>query len=145
MKPIEAMTKDTAQQIADLINSRNDLAKQYSARMILDEAKDYLWDVRADCVIGAVRVQRVQWYQAEISHLSVHPDNGQSGIGSALLSRAMQQATASGARIAQCTIRDSNKPSIMFFTKHRFIPTIEFFYPPTGNTVRVFQRLITTS
>ena len=139
------MTENIANQIATLINSRNELAVQYTAQKVLNQADDHLWVLQTDSVIGVVRVQRVRWYQAEISHLSVHADCGRSGIGTTLLNRALERAAALGARIAQCTIRDTNTPSIGFFTKHGFASTTEFFYPPTGNTVRVFQRPLTTA
>ena len=138
------MTTDIASQISELINSQNELITQYTVQKVLNQASDHLWETAADRVLGVVRVQRVQWYQAEISHLSVQPDLGRSGIGSTLLKRAEARAVELGARITQCTIRTTNEPSIKFFTKHGYTSAASFYYPYTGNTVMVFQRALST-
>lgn len=137
------MTKEVAEQISELINSQNELISQYTAQKVLDQAADHLWESDGGRrVIGVVRVQRIQWYQAEISHLSVQPDLGRSGVGSKLLKRAEERAVELGARITQCTIRTTNEPSIKFFTKHGYSSAASFYYPYTGNTVMVFQRAL---
>lgn len=138
------MTKEVADQISDLINSQNELISQYTAQKVLNQATDHLWESEGGRVLGVVRVQRVQWYQAEISHLSVQPDLGRSGVGSKLLKRAEERAVELGARITQCTIRTTNEPSINFFTKHGYSSAASFYYPYTGNTVMVFQRALST-
>lgn len=134
------MTRDIATQIAALINSQNQLVVECTLEKVLAEEKDYLWEMNADLVIGTVRIRKIQWYQAEISHLSVHPDRRRSGIGTKLLKRAEGRAVSLGACIMQCTIREFNAASIGLFTKHGFISVTDFFYPLTGNTVKVFQR-----
>jgi ribosomal protein S18 acetylase RimI-like enzyme len=133
------MNKDIAIQIAALINFQNQLAVQYTPQTILDHANDYLWEMKAERVIGVIRLKKVQWYQAEISHLSVHETAKRSGIGTKLLKDAEVRAMHLGACIVQCTIRESNKPSIQLFTKHGFASITSFYYPPTGNTVKIFQ------
>jgi len=138
------MTETIAKQIAVLINSQNELAIRYTSKMVLAQAGDHLWEMQGERVIGAVRIQCVQWYQAEISHLSVHSDVARIGIGTKLLKRAEVRAAELGARIAQCTIRESNERSIKFFTKHGFASVTSFSNPQTGNIVKVFQRSLTT-
>src|SRR5260221_13751957 len=112
------MTIEIAREIANLLNSQNKLVKRYTPQMVLKQANDYLREVQGERVLGAVRVLLVQWYQAEISHLSVQPDRGRSGIGTNLLRRAEARAVEMHARIAQCTISSTNKRSIKFFTKN---------------------------
>lgn len=66
------MTHEVAQQIADFLNSQNELTRDYTPEMILEVQQRYI--VRLDekereKVLGAVEVKRVQWYQCEIDHL----------------------------------------------------------------------------
>lgn len=137
------MNTDIAQKIAALLNSQNELSIQYIAEKVLDQASDHVYELESGRILGVIRIERVQWYQVEISHLSVQPDVGRSGIGTRLLKRAEDRAVELGARIAQCTIRTTNTPSINFFTKHGYRSVISFRNVYTGNALMVFQRSLT--
>ncbi len=69
------LTDAIAEQIAELLNAQNRLTVPYTAARILEHQNRYI--VRLDDnsdVLGTIEVKKVQWYQCEIDHLSVHPD-----------------------------------------------------------------------
>ncbi|MAU48594.1 MAG: hypothetical protein CMP09_28080 [Yangia sp.] len=88
------------------------------------------------------RSKKVQWYQAEVSHLTVHRDYCRRGIAQALLTLATARAKKDRARILQCTIRENNEESTGLFVKNGFVRTALFLYPDTGNNVGVYQKVI---
>lgn len=137
------LPKVVAEQIADLLNSQNQLTVPYTASKIIDHQDHYI--VRYDDngkVLGAVEVKKVQWYQCEIDHLSVDPKSKRQGIGSRLLQDAEARARDMGARIAQCTIRVGNDASEGLFKKHGYTPTVTFLNRANGNQVAVYQKVL---
>lgn len=139
------MNADTAQAIADLINQRNQLTKNYTAEKILDAAANYLCRFGSDGrLLGVVEVKKVQWYQCEIHHLSVRADAAGKGIGSALIQEAEDRILEFGARVAQCTIRVGNEESEGLFRKFGYTPGVTFFNQASGNDVTVYQKALAT-
>ena len=136
------MDQNYAGQIAALLNTRNQLVKNYDAKDILGARARFLFEVRDDPVVGCVEVKKVQWYQAEVSHLTVHRDYCRRGIAQALLTLATARAKKDRARILQCTIRENNEESTGLFVKNGFVRTALFLYPDTGNNVGVYQKVI---
>lgn len=137
-----SMDQNYAGQIAVLLNTRNQLVKNYDAKDILGARARFLFEVRDDQVVGCVEVKKVQWYQAEVNHLTVHEEYCRRGIAQALLTSATARAIRDRARILQCTIRDNNKESTGLFVKNGFLRTALFLYPDTGNNVGVYQKVI---
>jgi len=136
------MTDTVARQIADLLNSQNELTVDYTAAKVLEHDR---YIVRLDDsgnVIGAVEVKKVKWYQCEIDHLSVHPDAKRRGLGTSLLGEAEARARQLGARVAQCTIRVGNAPSEGLFKKAGYISTVTFVNAANGNRVTVYQKVL---
>ena len=76
--------------------------------MILDRAAHFLYELMDNNVIACVELRRVQWYQWEISHLTVDQDHECQGYGSLMIRRAEDEAKKNGAKIIQCTIRIGN-------------------------------------
>jgi GNAT superfamily N-acetyltransferase len=137
------MDHKQANQIAELINVRNRLARQYNAQDILDAADRYLFELSvAGDVVGCVEIKRVQWYQFEIDHLSVVKDVEGKGIGWKLFKRAEERALSGRGRVLQCTIREDNAGSERLFKRNGFHRAAEFYYPDTGNNVGVWQKVI---
>ena len=138
-----SLSKGTATQIANLLNSQNQLAVPYTAAAILDAQHRYI--VRLDDsaqVLGVVEVKPVQWYQCEIDHLSVAPRSRRSGIGSWLLERAEQKAREVNARVVQCTVRVGNTESEGLFKKNGYVSTVTFLNRQTDNSVTVYQKVL---
>lgn len=139
------MNVDTAQAIADLINTRNKLTKKYSAEKVLEAADNYICRFASDGhLVGVVEAKRVQWYQCEIDHLSVRADAEGKGIGTWLLNSAEARAVELKTRVAQCTIRIGNQPSEGLFRKFGYLPTVSFFNVRSGNDVRIYQKALIT-
>lgn len=136
------MDQNRAGEIAALLNTRNQLVKKYDAKAILAAHARFLFEVRDDQVVGCVEVKKVQWYQAEVNHLTVHKDYCRRGIAQALLAGATARAIQDRARILQCTIRDNNVESTGLFLKNGFVRTALFLYPDSGNNVGVYQKVI---
>jgi GNAT superfamily N-acetyltransferase len=85
-------------------------------------------------------VQLVQWYQAEILHVSVGLKH--QGTGTWLVERAEAKARELGARIAQCTIRVGNVESEGLFTKLHYSSAVTFMNEHSGNAVTVYQKVL---
>src|SRR5947209_5092477 len=105
---VKDMTEIEAQQIATLLNDRNQLAGRRSAKHILAAATNYEFELRDGSVVACVERKSVQWYQWEICHLSVKSEWEGKGIASIVYARAEESARSGGARILQCTIREGN-------------------------------------
>jgi GNAT superfamily N-acetyltransferase len=134
-----------AARIADLLNAQNQLTVRYTPEMVLQHEDRYLICSGANSdLMGVVEAKRIQWYQCEIDHLSVHPEFTRQGIGSRLLKAAEDRAKQVGARVAQCTIRVGNTASEGLFKKHGYWPTTTFWNEQTGNRVTVYQKVLKT-
>lgn len=136
------MQLSNANQIADLLNSRNQLTRKYTAEMVLGHAENYLYEVVGAVVVACVEVKRVQWYQAELCHLTVAEAHERKGYGRALIRRAIEVADRQGARLMQCTIREGNAASERAFIAAGFTKVSTFFNARSGNNVCVYQRPI---
>jgi ribosomal protein S18 acetylase RimI-like enzyme len=136
-----ALTDQQADQIAALLNERNELTVPYSRAKIRTNADNYICHFSDEgAVIACVEVKKVQWYQAEILHLTVAKQYARLGHAKRLLQEAEQAARAHNARILQCTIRESNGPSRALFETCGFRLVSEFFNAHSGNNIGVFQK-----
>ena len=136
------MTTAQAQQIADLLNSRNRLTTRHTADTVMRTAAEYLFESEGDIIVACVEIKKVQWYQCEILHLSVRADRERRGLGTRMLALAEQRAKEQGARIAQCTIRVGNLGSVSTFLKAGFHETSRFNNAASQNEVAVFQKAL---
>lgn len=136
------MHESEAVQIATMLNNRNQLTKQYTADMILKDQDKYIYETDKDIVIGCVEIKKVQWYQAEICHLTVHENYEGHGQGRSLINKAIESSKKRGVRILQCTIRDGNIGSENLFTSSGFSKTSSFYNLNSGNNVSVYQKSI---
>ncbi len=136
------MSTELAQQVADLLNAQNQLTVPYTvARVLRDDG--YVTKVNdAGKVIGVVEVKKVQWYQCEISHVSVDPGSQRQGVASALLRAAEERAKVLGARVAQCTIRVGNSASERLFERFGYLAASTFQNEASGNKVTVYQKVL---
>ena len=137
------MTEKQAEQIAKLLNNQNQLSQKYDRNTILQKRDCFVTEVdENEDILGAVEVEKVQWYQAEIKHLSATESQQGKGLGRNLLKRAERKAIDLGARIVQCTIRDDNAASIRLFLSSGYKHTLTFVNQDTGNRVMIMQKLI---
>ena len=139
------MTLNEANEIASLLNERNELVRAYTGEAVLADADNYEFEVRSEGVVACVERKKVQWYQWEIRHLSVRKELEGKGVASVLYQRAETAARSGGARILQCTIREGNTRSVCFFEKRGFLKVGRFFNPATKNTVGVWQKVLPTA
>ncbi len=138
------MTRNIAQQIADLLNSRNELVVKYSADKVLEKKSNYVYIESENEVIACAESKKVQWYQSEISHVSVLEKVEGTGKGNQILKLAEKKGKDDGAKLLQCTIRTSNESSIRLFSRNGYLIVNRFFYPDSGNWVYVLQKSIST-
>jgi N-acetylglutamate synthase-like GNAT family acetyltransferase len=138
-----ALTESQAQQIAALLNARNQLVVHYTAEKVQEHADDYLFQLSdAGDVVACVEVKRVQWYQAEILHLCVAKPEARKGRAKQLLASAEELARERGARILQCTIRAGNPESEGLFLSVGFYRVSTFHHDQSGNNVSVLQKVL---
>jgi N-acetylglutamate synthase-like GNAT family acetyltransferase len=136
------MTEPEAEQISELLNQRNQLARQYTSDDIMKNAGNYEYELRDGKVAACVERIKVQWYQWEIRHLSVLPEYEGKGLASIVYDRAEKTARADGAAVLQCTIREGNVKSEAFFKRREFLKVGRFLYQLTGNAVGVWQKIL---
>lgn len=136
------MTTEQAQQIAELLNSRNSLATRYTADRVKQSEGEYVYQIEAGEIVACVQVKKVQWYQSEILHLSVRADQERKGRGRRMLELAEKRAKEQHSRIAQCTIRVGNVASEGLFQRFGYREQCRFKNAGTGNEVAVFQKVL---
>jgi N-acetylglutamate synthase-like GNAT family acetyltransferase len=136
------MTKEEAQQIAELLNARNELQTAYTAAKVLQRAHDYVFEEADGAVAACVQVKKVQWYQSEICHLSVGVKYEGQGRGKRLIQLAEEKALKEGARIVQCTIRIGNVRSEAAFRRSGYRVASNFYNPGTERYVNVWQKVL---
>ncbi len=136
------MKNSEAHQIAELLNSRNQLTRNYTEAMILHSAQNYLFKNVNETVVACVELKKIQWYQSEICHLTVHREYEGQGYGRELIQQATEAATIQGSRVLQCTIRAGNNSSERAFLSAGFVKTCSFHNDRSGNNVNVYQKSI---
>jgi ribosomal protein S18 acetylase RimI-like enzyme len=137
------LTDAHADQIAALLNERNELTRIYSRVEVLSYRDNYLCHFdEAHNVIACIEISKVQWYQAEIKHLTVSAEHARRGHARTLLREAEQLAQTLNARLLQCTIREDNVPSRTLFENARFWRSARFFNNRSGMNVDVYQKVL---
>jgi ribosomal protein S18 acetylase RimI-like enzyme len=143
----EIVTEKEAAEIAALINRRNKLTVAYTLdRLVKKERRpksEYLWR-KSDQVeiVACVKIKLVQWYQAEVLHLSVDEAHTGRGHGKALLCEVERLARTWNARILQCTIREDNAESLGLFVGFGFRLVNTFHNQRSDNNLGVFQKVL---
>jgi N-acetylglutamate synthase-like GNAT family acetyltransferase len=138
-----SLSQAEAAEIAALLNARNQLTVQYTGKKVLDHADDYLFRLSpAGTVVACVEVKKVQWYQAEVLHLTVADAEVGKGHAKALLASAVTRAREKGTRLLQCTIREGNAQSEGLFQAAGFLKVSAFHNEQSGNNVSVFQKVL---
>lgn len=141
-----ALTDIQAKQIAELLNSRNEITVKYTQEKVLDHADNYLCRYSEEGeVIACVEVKKVQWYQTEILHLTVAADHERKGHAKSLLCEAERLARTNGARILQCTIRIGNDNSLRLFEGFGFIHIGTFLNQRSDNNVGIYQKVLSSA
>lgn len=140
------LTDAQAEQIAILLNERNQLTVQYSRQRVLQHAENYLCRFsESNAVVACVEVKSVQWYQTEVCHLTVAETETKKGHAKSLLCEAERVARSNGARLLQCTIREDNIASRSLFEGFGFSHVATFSNPNSGNNVRVLQKVLSSA
>jgi ribosomal protein S18 acetylase RimI-like enzyme len=137
MKPV------IAKQIAELLNSENQLVIPYTEEKILSAADNYLFEMDDENkVLCCIECKKVQWYQFEVCHLTVSPSYREGGYGQKILDKAINHSRENRGRVVQCTIREDNVASIGLFSKNGFNKVSVFYYPDSGNNVGIWQKVV---
>ncbi len=137
------MTEEQAEQIASLLNRRNQLTRRYQAADVLASADEYEFFLGNEGkMIGCVQVKNIQWYQAEVCHLTL--DEGAEGQGYArlLIEKAEANAIRAGRRIVQCTVRCDNDKSMARFVRLGYREACRFHNSFSNNDVSVLQKVL---
>jgi ribosomal protein S18 acetylase RimI-like enzyme len=139
-------SNDQANQIAALLNSRNELTVVQTGASVREHLENFLCCyAESGEVIACVEVKRVQWYQCEILHLVVAETYEGKGHAKCLLRQAERIARERNARLLQCTIRCDNTRSRSLFEGCGFSRVGTFFNERSGKNVEVFQKVLTNA
>ena len=136
------MTPEQANQIADLLNSRNNLIAPYTADKIHNYSNQYLFELEGEQVIACIRTRKVQWYQCEIRHLVVKEGFERRGLGRKMIELAEDVAKQSTTRVVQCTIRADNAGAEQTFRSCGYQRVSSFYYPKSQHSLGIWQKTI---
>jgi N-acetylglutamate synthase-like GNAT family acetyltransferase len=136
------MTMREAEEIATLLNERNDLTREYDANEVKKKCDQYLFESVDGAVVACVQLKKVQWYQWEICHLSVAAISEGKGLGKRLVEAAERRATELGGIVLQCTIKPENIRSERVFSGRGFRKVSCFFNPNSEHTLNIWQKVL---
>ncbi|WP_089347838.1 GNAT family N-acetyltransferase [Pseudoalteromonas espejiana] len=117
-----------AKQIADLLNTENQLVVRYTEEKVLDSSVNYIYEEADNSIKAFIECKKVQWYQLELCHLTVSPGFRRQGLGKIVINKALEHAKINGAKVVQRTIRDDNTESKSLFFKCGFIQISTLYY-----------------
>ena len=100
---------EMAQQIADLVNTHNQLYKQHTAYSITNSIAKYFVEVVQDKVIGCTALVKEEEKLSRNFHTCVHPSFRRQGIARKLKLLAIQNCDTN---YIFSTVREDNQPSI---------------------------------
>jgi ribosomal protein S18 acetylase RimI-like enzyme len=130
---------DARQQIVELVNQHSPIVRKITLEDVVSANYDFI--ERRGIILACAKVTKLSWYQAEITHLVVHPEYRRRGHGRAMLRRACQHVVRENARIAQCTIRKDNRPSMSLFETEGF-RLVNSITGLSGTEVGIWQKVI---
>ena len=132
-----------AEQIAANLTAHNKLLVAYTAEKILADETTYLVLLGSSdhLVIGSIQVRKVQWYQAETCHLTVHPAYRRQGFGTALKHAAENQCGPRARRSPNARYATITRPAGNFRVGAGW-SEVSAFRGDRGNTVRVYQKTL---
>ena len=136
------MTYYIAEQIAKLLNERNQLDGKYTAEKVLEKKSNYVFIQEKNEVIACAESLKIQWYQHEIKHVSVAERFEGKGLGKKILKLAEEKADKENARILQCTVRSNNESSLRLFIRQGYVKVNQFYNRRTENWIFVLQKSI---
>jgi len=138
MNPVQA------DQIAQLLNSNNELKSAYTSDQLLRYAHEYKFLQNEDTndIMAVVQIKKVQWYQHEIVNLTVSPAYRGKNLAKQLLELAENQAINDGARILQAAFRENDQENIDLFKSAGFDQVSTFFNPQSNHNITVWQKVL---
>ena len=129
----------TRDELSSFIDRYGDLPGEVTIG--LGAVRLYCTKVRAGRLIACVKIQPINWYQADLSHLVVHPEYRRHGIAHSLLGIACQRARADDCRLVQATICHNNVPAENLFRASGFMSSVSFV-GLSGRTLFVWSRSV---
>lgn len=134
-KPLQ-VDKDT---LACFINEFGDLDGEVFISQ--ESLAHYCTRIINSHVVGCTKVQPANWYQADISHVIVHPDFRRNNLGRSLLDEACERARFSECRVVQTTVARDNVRSEHLFRSLGFNPTTSFL-GLSGRTLFLWSKVL---
>ena len=131
-----------SQQIAELLNERNQLESKYTAERIFHELNSYVTLVINDKLVACAETKKVQWYQWEILHVSVEANEEGKGYASKILRQVEELGFKQGAQVLQCTIRANNENSLKLFEAKGYKRVNCFFNIHSKRWLFIYQKVI---
>jgi len=136
------MDENIANQICELLNRRNNLSCNVTFDRVYYSKGTYLYITDKSRLVGCACVKKVQWYQNELLHLSVHEDYENMGYGSRLIASAKELAKQNRGRILQATADSKNLNSIKVLKNNGFNTVGEFINQKTENKIIILQDIL---
>lgn len=133
------MNHNIASQIVELLK-QNELTIDYTPEMILNTSENYVFIEEHEKIMACAEVKKVQWYQWEISHVSVA--KRRCGFGKRIVELAESKIIKAHGKVIQCTIRSTNTASIELFKSMGYTSGVTFYNANSGNNVIIFQKAL---
>lgn len=129
----------TRDELSSFIDQYGDLPGEVTIG--LEAVRLYCTKARHGRLIACVKIQPINWYQADLSHLVVHPAHRRRGVASELIEAACQRARAADCRLVQATICRNNVPAENLFRASGFTPSVSFV-GLSGRTLLVWSTVL---
>lgn len=127
------------QRIVTLVNRYSPISEEITAERV--KKSRYLLHEVDGVLAGCVKIERVSWYQWEISHLVVDPIFRSQGVGTDLVRQACQEIEEDGGRVAQCTVHEGSVSSERIFRHFGFVEGVRFI-GITEKGLRIWQKAL---
>lgn len=135
------MNRTHAQQIADLLNSYNELSSEYDYRGVLNQRCTYITYLSKDTIVGCVAFKNKSWYQCEAIHLSVDEHYRGKGIATRLLNKLETFARKREKKVIQSTVRCENEAMVKLNEKLGY-KIVNQFSGGSGRSLYIFQKVL---
>lgn len=139
------MNSDTAKQIVDLVNIRNDLPEDITPEDVYNGSYFFLeQDLDEDKkeLISCVRAKRMSFFAYELKHLSVNPSHERKGYGEMMVKIVEEYAASKRVPLVMATSKASNAPVNRLFLRLGYSMVSDFVNSKTGHSCHIWQKVL---
>lgn len=139
------MQSDTARQIVDLVNARNNLPEQINTDDVYNGQYFFLErDIEENKheLVCCVRAKRMSFFAYELKHLSVSPNFERQGYGEMMVKMVEEYAISKRVPMVMATSKVTNEPVNRLFTRLGYTAISDFVNSKTQHKCHIWQKVL---